>query len=360
VTEIDASTHGGRNLIVCLDGTNNEIAKPNSNVYRLYRAIEAKNQLAFYQPGVGTLINERALYKTAKLPAWLADSAGGASLRESFVNGYGFLSTHWTPEDRIFMFGFSRGAYAVRAIAGAIKVFGLVRPEQSNLIPYIWQEYIDAALRVGKKPEPVFEYGNRFKRDFSIRTSLRIRFLGLWDTVSSLGKVSAFKSLPHTRENDLVEVIRHAVALDERRGLFQPNLFETDTAGSDVQQIWFPGFHSDVGGGQPLKESGIGSVTFEWIVGEARAAGLRFNDKLLVDFRKACPPDPSAPLHDSMDAMYRMLEFLPIRKFDMGVKGLAWHAPHLFRPRRIPEGDAVHLSVGHRMKVMPSYRPRNL
>src|SRR5262249_27757701 len=145
------------------------------------------------------------------------------SLCQTFSNVYRFLSQHYQPGDKIYIFGFSRGAFNARAVAGAIHMFGLVRPELDHLAPYVWAMYADdgGAYSVDDR----FHAAQRFKRLFCIPETPTIAFMGLWDTVSSYGWFWDFHSLPYTAHNPSIERICHAVSIEEKRVAFPMNLF---------------------------------------------------------------------------------------------------------------------------------------
>lgn len=343
--------------MICLDGTGNEASRPHTNVYRTFQVFKS-NALTFYHPGVNTLVSPDAIYKQNKLVPWFQDSISGSTMRIAVDRAYNFLIENYAETDKIWFFGFSRGAYAVRMLAAIVAEAGILRREHASMTPYIWQAYIDAALRPGKgKSEKVFPYLNRIKRDFSGHAEPKIAFLGAWDTVSSFGSVTAFKSCPFTRNNPQIPIVRHAVALDERRGLFQVNLFGRKFEDQDLLQMWFPGFHSDVGGGQDLKESGLSMVSFDWMLAEAERFGIERDEAVYKRLLERCPPDPAGKAHNSMDALYSVLELLPIRKYSDEEKGLTWHSPNWFRPRSIPVEDSMHPSVDERKSSLPEYRP---
>lgn len=348
-----------RKIVMCFDGTGNEISKPHTNVYRIFQAAEAPGVLRFYHPGVGTLVGTDKLYKNIKFSKWLQDSMSGTSIRLAFSEAYQFLIDNAKDGDEIYFFGFSRGSYAARMFAAAVKMFGIPKPEHACIVPFIWQAYINTALRPGKD-ENVFEYAARIKHDFSRKVNIQMKFMGVFDTVSSFGRITAFKSMPYTRHNESVHVVRHAVSVDEHRSVFSINRVETVNTKQDVQQVWFAGCHSDVGGGHNIEESGLGMVSYQWMVDEARTHGLEINADLLAKQLEVCPPDHMAKLHESMDPMYGVIELLPIRKFNFDKKGLSFSWPNWFRRRTIDPEDTIHQSVIDRMRDDPTYRPKNV
>ena len=163
--------------------------------------------------------------------------AFGLGLTRTIQECYQFLMNHCQEEDRIFIFGFSRGAYTARALAGLAHRCGLLRPEHANLT--------SSALNLYKHRAPD-DLVDAFKATFS--RSCPIHLLGLWDTVSSVGWVWDPVKLDYTRKNSSVGNVRHAVSNDERRSFFRQNLWER-ASDQDEKEVWFPGVHSDVGGG---------------------------------------------------------------------------------------------------------------
>jgi uncharacterized protein (DUF2235 family) len=350
-----------RTVVMCFDGTGNEISKPHTNVYRIFQASDVPGVLRFYHPGVNTLVNASALYKGAKFSSWVRDSATGGSIRIAFLAGYQFLIDNAHDGDDIYIFGFSRGSFAARMLAGAVKMFGIPKPEHACVLPYIWQAYIGAALRPGAgKDESIFPYAGRIKRDFGRHVNFRFRFLGVWDTVASFGSIVAFKALPFTRHNEDIHIVRHAVSVDEHRSVFDLNKIETITTQQDVKQVWFAGCHCDIGGGHAMEEAGLAMISFDWMIEEAKLNGLTFDPATLSHFAKECASDPGAKFHESMDPMYGFIEFLPIRKYDFEAKGEKFHAPHLFQRRIIDPNDTIHPTVYERMEKVPGYRPKNV
>jgi uncharacterized protein (DUF2235 family) len=373
------SLPAGRKIVMCFDGTGNEISKPHTHVYRMFQATEGTTDLRFYHAGVNTLVDPDRLYKVQKFPRWIKDSASGYSIRLAFTAAYEFLIDNLQENDELYLFGFSRGAFAARMFAAAVRMFGVPRPEHRSVVPYIWQAYIGTALRPGGgKNEEVFPYAGRIKRDFGRKVNFRFRFMGIWDTVSSFGSIYAFKSLPYTRNNKQIEVIRHAMAVDEKRGVFRINRIDTSNPALDRQEVWFAGYHSDVGGGAPLAENGLGMVSWDWMTSEAAKHGLVLNQKVLIKLAKDCPTSHKGPDHNSMDLMYRFVDLIPTRRYEVDTdevptsptdptpktvvtfKGMRWQTPNFGRAREIGAGDTVHPSVHDRIRDVDGYRPKNV
>lgn len=212
-----------KNIVICCDGTSNDVASDSTNVLRLFRSLErSERQIAFYDSGVGTLADPTKISRIGKYCSRMLDQGIGHGVRENVCAAYRFLTRTYQPGDRIFLFGFSRGAYTVRALAGMIHFLGLVRPELEHLDRLAWAVHADDYDRLADKR---FHYGNRFKSAFSIDDKTRIQFIGAWDTVSSFGSPWAPRTVPNSANNPSVDHIRHAVSIDEHRACFQPNLF---------------------------------------------------------------------------------------------------------------------------------------
>jgi uncharacterized protein (DUF2235 family) len=175
-----------KNIVVCCDGTDNEVATDSTNVLRLFRMLERdRRQVAYYDAGVGTLVDPAALSTFRKFLSRRLDAAIGLRVRENVIAAYRFLVRANEPGDRLYFFGFSRGAYTVRALAGLIHFLGLLRPELENLATLAWAVYANEAnvYTVSRR----FAGGNRFNRCFGVAPKPEIYFLGAWDTVSSFG-----------------------------------------------------------------------------------------------------------------------------------------------------------------------------
>ncbi len=221
----------GRNLVVLCDGTGNELGRNLSNVLKLYR-IASKNQqqLCYYSPGVGTidLISPWARLKQRTLE--ILGLATGYGLDQNVLGAYRFLIANWKPGDRIFLFGFSRGAWTVRVLAGMLHLIGLLKPEQENMAEAALGTYKRAAA------ENDLPLAWHFSRVIGART-VSVHFLGCWDTVASMLVprpdrlyLPSLETLPYTRKNPSVACFRHAIAIDERRRMFRLAEWDPDQA----------------------------------------------------------------------------------------------------------------------------------
>jgi len=358
-----------RNIVVCCDGTGNQFGVENSNVVKLYWTLSQQDkQVAYYHPGVGTMGARNALSAVGKWWTKVRGLAFGYGFSDNIADVYSFLMQEFSPGDQIFIFGFSRGAYIARALCGVLKMFGLLTPGNEALIPYI--------LRLYKSNDPrKLHIADGFKETFCI--DCKPHFLGLWDTVSSVGwildpiNVHA-GHLPYTASLPDVPILRHAVSIDERRAFLRQNLIHEAVAqGQDLKQVWFAGVHSDVGGSYAESESGLSKITLRWMLCEAQSAGLIFDPQKLVDVlggKPPCvPPDPKGPIHESLHGIWWVGEFWP--KLCHYLASAPGQTPPVYKkkirlnlaqPRRIPEGAHIHQSVFERKRDVPDYRPKNL
>jgi uncharacterized protein (DUF2235 family) len=351
-----------KNIVVCCDGTDNEVATDSTNVLRLFRMLERDyRQLAYYDGGVGTLVDPAAISVLRKYLSRRLDAAIGLRVRENALAAYRFLVRTYEPGDQIYFFGFSRGAYTVRAVAGMIHFLGLLRPELENLAALAWAVYANEAQVYTASRR--FAGGNRFHRCFGITPKPRIHFMGVWDTVSSFGFFWNFQTLPYTADNPSILHIRHALAIDERRACFPANLFfPREAQQPNCKQVWFAGVHADVGGGYQEKEAALAKVSLSWMLREAVSQGLLVNDNMreyLMDSKDKLPADPLGPIHESLTGLWKALEYLPRRSWDGATNSMQWQGPHFGRHRQIKPGSVLHVSVLKRIKRI-AYIPNNL
>jgi uncharacterized protein (DUF2235 family) len=397
-----------RNIVICCDGTGNEVESRLSNVLKLFRVLKKNdNQLVYYSPGVGTVgdFDTWQLVKT-RVREFLG-LATGYGLDQNVLDAYRFVCANYRDGDAIWLFGFSRGAYTVRVLAAFIYVIGLLRPSQLNLAEYAFTAYKKAshdshknrrvddqdALRAAASDEEIstgLPAAWEFRRVAGGRP-VTIRFIGVWDTVSSVivprrdRFLLDLQTLRFTRTNPSVETVRQAIAIDERRRMFrlnrwrEPQTFKSNPFNArnwraqDVKQVWFAGVHADVGGGYPEDESGLSKYPLLWMINQARASGLQ-TTTAMVNYlvlgkprrdsaRVYASPSPAARLHRSLKGPWWMLEVLPkraaLREWKRPRSLFGVYLP-LGEPRTIPEGALVHRSVFDRMAAVPDYRPANL
>ncbi|MEK9284795.1 MULTISPECIES: DUF2235 domain-containing protein [unclassified Bradyrhizobium] len=402
-----------KNIVICCDGTGNEISENISNVLKLYRCLRKTDktqprQLVFYDPGVGTVTEPTTWHRWKANINLVLGLATGYGLDDNVLSAYRFLVEHYAPGDRIYLFGFSRGAYTVRVLAGLIHKVGLISPEQANLAGsglISYKQYsgsgrgndvadlTDAGSdEDGPLPKDKFDLAAQFARITSSRWPT-IHFIGVWDTVASVIVPRAdrlywpsLEELAFTLRNPSVQIFRQAIAIDERRCMFRlkqwkepqdywSNRFVPDDkkVPQDSLQVWFSGVHCDVGGGYAEAESSASKYPLLWMIDEAHKAGLNFNPRTVNQLawgiqRKNSPftyvaPDAAGMLHNSMTAAWRVLEYVPKRatyKEWPERKAVAGFYIPDCEPRVIPDGAHVHESVVKRMQAEPGYRPVNL
>jgi uncharacterized protein (DUF2235 family) len=351
-----------RNVVVCCDGTANEFAKDRTNVVKLYFTLvdDPASQIAYYHPGVGTMEPPGALTRYSRTVTKFAGQAIGWGLESDIRDTYAFLMNHFSQGDKLYLFGFSRGAYTVRAVASLLKMYGLMRPGNEAMIPYAIRMMtaitnLNAAKSDSQRDaiEGYFDLAGEF-RDTYGKTVCTPYFVGVWDTVSSVGWIDNPIHLPYTADNADIQIGRHAIAIDERRAFFRTNLWRPRPGGGpkDIKQVWFAGVHSDVGGGYPEAESGLSKITLEWMLREAKQAGLltvpdREQSLLGYGSAKYVRPDPQAPMHESLTGWWNLAEFVPKRHYDWA-SGQQTKRMNFYRPRTIPDGAMIHASAYQR------------
>lgn len=349
-----------RQLVVLLDGTGNRIGIQPSNITRMLPLLDQDPDrlLCHYDQGVGTFGRPGVLFEWQNLPARLLGLAFGWGTRITVERAYRFLCEHYRQGDQLYLFGFSRGAYAARLLAAVIHRYGLLPPQHLTQFPHAWNALVH---RVGGFPRMAW-----IKQAFAGRPA-RITLLGLYDTVNSTGWISNPFNVPNTVNNPSVEHVRHALSLDERRSFFSPLLW--GPAGSPryqpdarIQQVWFAGVHSDVGGGYAMDQSGLASCALDWMLGEAAALGLALDSRRCHDFmdKKRNHPHATAPAHRSDGGLWTLTEWLPRRRWHPARKAMAWQLGHctpLRDARRVLDPQPwVHRSVQLRQHADPHYQ----
>lgn len=340
----------GKNIIICCDGTGNQFGEQNSNVVKLYRILkkDIHSQIAFYDPGVGTMSDPDLHTPFSKKISKLSGLAFGCGLKRNVEEAYSYLMENYQADDKIFLFGFSRGAYTVRVLAGFIHMCGLLEKGCQNLIPYAYRLFKHANFKVARK----------FKETYA--RNCKINFMGIWDTVSTIGWIGSRRTFPYTASNSTVEVVRHAVSIDERRAYYRQNLCKEDK--NDVKRVWFAGVHSDVGGSYPENESGLSKITLKWMISEAIDPGLHVDKKQYEKIVLGLDPDNyfvkpnhKAMVHESLKGMWWILELLPK---NYTLKQTKFFIPRA-RRRNIEDHSLIHRSVIDKMGD-DDYQPDNL
>lgn len=325
---------------------------------------DPSKQYVYYDPGVGTLAEPGVWTWLGKRISELWGVAFGAGISRKVGEAYSFLMDYWEPGDRVFLFGFSRGAYAVRMLAGLLHLLGLMPHGNHNLILYVLRLY-----KAGRKEESKYwKLCNEFRWTFARQMSdddkqrhFHIHFLGVRDTVSSVGWVWEPSQFPNTATNPSIDVIRHAVSIDEHRAFFRQSLMtKTMNTRQDIQELWFPGVHCDVGGGYPERGSGFWCMPFEWLLDNAIEARLLVNEERLENLKKTFPSRPwMQPQHESLKGLWWLAEYFP--KMSWQRDSGCW-CPTLGRgkPRFVHDGALIHKAVLLRIREKQGYAPPNL
>lgn len=342
-----------KNIVLCCDGTGDEFGgDDNSNVVKLYSTLTINSEQAgYYHPGIGTRADPNARTRVGRLWSRIKGLAFGAGFLANVEDAYRYLMNTYADDDRVFLFGFSRGSYTVRALAGVLHMYGLLCPGNEGLIPYIIGMFARKTREAAGKVN-TFEVAENFKSTFSRECPLH--FVGLWDTVSSVGWITSPMKLPYTARNAGIRIGRHAVSIHERRCYFRQNLWGAPFPGQDIKQVWFRGDHGDIGGGYAESESQLSKMTLEWMLHEAARAGLNIDyGKAAVVLGKAArpkswmpqfvAPDGNGPIHDSLRGPWWILEYLPHRYVDVrsGAPVVRWRIP-CGAPRHIPKESTIY------------------
>ena len=312
-----------KNIVVLSDGTGQEGGKGHdTNIYKLFRMLEdrTERQIVFYDQGIGT---DR--YK-------VTGSVAGAGFTENILQCYQFIYENYNAGDKIFLLGFSRGAATVRSLANFIHYFGVLPKSRPELIKEAYDIY-----RVGREERDASDtpspqnmaaqgmQGLADLRDTIIRgTPLNekaekfvhehpnqwasIEFLGVWDTVPALGLpgavidtfVNYIPGWKH-RYHDFalhpsVKNAYHALSIDDDRKWFHPTIWDSyNDEYQKVEQVWFSGSHTDVGGG--FREPGLSDITLEWMVQKAVAHGIKLYLRSIKYWNFCIAPDPTDEFH---------------------------------------------------------------
>jgi uncharacterized protein (DUF2235 family) len=403
-----------KNIVICCDGTGNEISENISNVLKLYRCLRKTDktqprQFVFYDPGVGTLARPNPWRKLQQDFMAIMGLATGYGLDDKVLAAYLFLVHNYQPGDQIFLFGFSRGAYTVRVLAGLVHKVGLISPEQANLagsgltsykqfssngqhgLGFDLKQLTDAGDSEGPLPVNKDDQAAQFARILSTRWPT-IRFVGVWDTVASVIVprpdrlyLPSLEELAWTLQNPSVKTFRQAISIDERRCMFrlkkwdQPQIYKTNrfndanSEPQDILQVWFAGVHTDIGGGYPEVESALSKYPLLWMIDEAVKCGLTVNPRTVNQLawgiqRKNSPfqyvaPDVNGRAHDSMNWAWRLLEYLPksakYKEWPARKAHFGFYIPDA-EPRVIPEDAFIHESVLMKIDAGYGYKPINM
>lgn len=299
-------------LVVCCDGTWNtpKEARGPTNVYKLADSLKQDNaQAVHYEKGVGTRWDEKVI-----------GGAFGYGLSRNIRSCYRWLVETYKQGDELFLFGFSRGAYTARSLAGLIRNCGILRLDQIDELDRAWAFYRNRDART----HPSSDDSAAFRRTYAYGDQ-DIAVVGVWDTVGALGiplpvGVDRVLKRAHIRQpwafhdtqlSSRVHHAFHALAIDEQRNPFQPTLWTNDpVADQTLEQVWFTGVHSEIGGG--ASDTGLSDIALLWMVARAMGCGLELVPGRLQVGGQATPGHPvrprwSAPLVDSRTGVYKLL-----------------------------------------------------
>ncbi|KAG9081037.1 hypothetical protein FRC06_005888 [Ceratobasidium sp. 370] len=303
-----------------------------TNVLRLSRCITQyteeeprRQQLVYYQSGVGTGDDFRGEVLMGGDLIKLRGTAIGSKIRDA----YNFIAQNWAPGDKIYLFGFSRGAYTVRKVAGLIGKLGILPRQEMDRFFLYWNVL----------------YKNDTRVEIERGADAQIEFLGTWDTVGAVyehifsPKKDAL-SLRDTELPDCVETARHALAYHDNLKMFLPTYYTDYGPTRDVEEVWFPGVHSDVGGGH--EDHFIADISLCWMAGEAAVSGLTLDETFLLGRLKELD-DTSPPellLHSPSSLLPRAnrMKRLPASRF-------LYHASLWAEVRDSPDGPSLKAAI---------------
>ncbi|KAI0030542.1 hypothetical protein K488DRAFT_53987 [Vararia minispora EC-137] len=410
-----------RTIVLCFDGTSNEYGTHNTNVVKFFSLLKkdrTDEQICYYQAGVGTYFQPGVVSPLFRRVATILDQAVAWYLSAHVMDGYRFLMQNYNVGDKVCMFGFSRGAYTARALAGMLHKIGLLLKDNEAQLPF--------AYRLFTREDPAsVPIAAGFKRTFC--RAVPIEFLGVWDTVASVGLFSG-KTLPFVTTNTTIKTFRHAMALDERRAKFRANYYHRPVEGpfprsrvgtfvhsakeglsllnrtrrsmrvrakilkdmsvvdlsedsvyrTDAKEVWFVGGHGDVGGGvaSDTDDFPLSNISLRWMVREAIRAqcSIQFDSAALSRLHiPLSGPDIERdvreieqPVYDALTEAktWWLLEYIPTKytyQKTTSNKWVSewWCAFHLGEGRGIPDGPLLHESVKRRMdNEKMKYTPR--
>lgn len=328
-----------KRIVICADGTWNRPEKNlkkdfPTNVIRLARAIKPIGadqipQQVFYDWGVGSYYDS------------IIGGATGKGLHKNIMDNYRYIVQNYSPGDELFLFGFSRGSYTIRCLCGLINNCGIIKRPDASLIQKAFNHYKRSGTAYAPKGKESIKFRNQHSHG-----SREVKFVGVWDTVGAMGIPISFLGLfddkdefYDTKIGKNVHVARHALAIDEHRKDFVPTIW-IPKENLDLQQVWFAGAHSNIGGGYKHDKDGsiLSDNALAWMSEEAQKSGLTIETHL----GKSINNNPLATLHNSRRSFYRVK-----KKY--------------YRPIEHGKGSVlIHESVKLRWDQDSKYRPRNL
>lgn len=342
---------GNKRLIICCDGTWNEPdqkvdnnpadeTEP-TNVLKTVRGIAPVDdnnfpQVVYYDAGVGT---------RGFVDKFLGGVLG-VGVSRNVQQAYRFIANNYHDGDELLLFGFSRGAYTVRSLAGFIGTAGLLEKENLRFVPEAYAFYrLPPNKRAGSRPERRLK---RLKRP--PRTGIPIEFIGVWDTVGALGAPTPIlgrltRRVVSFHDTQLGKDVKHAyqaLAVDERRRPFQPDLWTGDPAPCQtIRQVWFAGVHSNVGGS--YRNTGLSDIALKWLAGRAARHGLEFTEAFKSFLEDQSGTAEQGRLEDSFSFVYKALGAFGVRPYVREI-GLNQHGKIRRQDWKVP-GEMVHPSA---------------
>lgn len=296
-----------KRIVICADGTWNETERKDkktgrpqpTNVLKVARAVLPRSsagvdQVVDYHEGVGTL---------GYLDKWTG-GAFGRGMERNIRSLCRFLVYNYEPNDELYFFGFSRGAFTVRTLVGFMNTVGLLQKDDDYYTPEIYNLYQSST------PMDSAEWQLAFQRIEGTRPCPPIHFVGVWDTVGALGAPGLLGQILNRNKykyhdiglHPIILNAYHALAIDERRKPFAPSLWERPLGWTGtLEQVWFAGVHSNVGGG--YHPDGLANETLHWIVEKAEGLGLEFDKQYLAHYR----PCFNSVLQNSMSGLYKIM-----------------------------------------------------
>ena len=328
-----------KRLIVCCDGTWQKLdSQYPTNVVKIVQAIKPlcddnTQQIIFYDEGIGTGDRLDRIF----------GGAFGWGIDQNIQDAYRFLSINYQPGDEIYLYGFSRGAYTVRSLAGLIRCSGLLERNKIRQAGKAYKIYRNDDIEPDDKAAIEFRQKNS--------NDVRITLLGCWDTVGALGIPNQIPILPvdewinkkykfhDTVLSSIIDNALHAVAIDEIKKVFDVTVMQQNTEhqNQNLKQVWFPGTHGCVGGGTE-KNSGLSDGALLWMIEESQKLGIEFDTTKVIT---GINPNPKIPFDNELNGIFKAAR------------------THL---RRVDENEAnLHQSVIDRWFALgKDYQPKNL
>jgi uncharacterized protein (DUF2235 family) len=327
-----------KRIITCSDGTwNAPSEKARTNVQKIFDLILKRDsngiaQAKFYDEGIGA---------QGGMVTRMLNGATGKGIDDNIKDIYKCIVWNYEPGDEIYLFGFSRGAYTARSLAGLIRKCGILKKSDLSLITKAYELYRDRNIT------PNSEETKKFKNEYCFEVS-NIKFIGVWDTVGSLGiPLNAFQwfnkkkySFYDTTLSSIVDYAYHAISIDEQRSNFKQTPWKKSENADKratpqvLEEKWFAGVHSNVGGGYP--DEGLADIPLQWMIDKARATGLAFDEEAIKHYVK---PNVEATLYNARKGIFALTP------------------PHV---REIDKEAIICDTVYDRMGKIPGYKPRNV